>query len=124
MERERLHHRKTTTKINRIERVADFFHLTIFENETAELTPIISRVFDARVDEKMQHLQRSLAARLDFFLIQAVDVAIADAEPRSIKFKFRFFIGRYPNANLIRLGSIYIFRNDQSRSDCQEWAHN
>src|SRR5205085_11958009 len=59
--------------VDGVQRIADFFQLAIFEDEAAKLAPVIGGVFDAGVDEEVQHLQRCFLALLDLFFVERID---------------------------------------------------
>ena len=90
--RERSFDGKSSTNVDRIKGVTDFPEFTIFKDEATEFTPIVRGVFNPCVDEKMQHFQLCFRTRCNLFFVQGHNVAVADAKPRSIKFKFRLFI--------------------------------
>ena len=121
LECERSFDREAPSNVDGIQCIADFFHLAILENKPAQFAPIIGGVFYSRVDKKVQHLERCFATRLNFFFEQGHNVAVADAEARSVKFKLRFFIRGHTNAYLIR--AVYIFFVGINFAQVIEYGH-
>src|SRR5690606_40008925 len=75
----------------------------VLKDETAQLTPIVSSVLDPGVDKEVQHLERYFITFLDLLPVEWRNVAVADTQPRGVKFKLGFFIGGYADSHLVRL---------------------
>ena len=102
IERERVFDRKAAADIQRIEFGADLLQFVIDTEALVQLVPVIGCIFDAGVDEKVQHLQLELLVRFDPGLVELDDVVVADAEPRGVEIEFRLLFGCDADTDLAR----------------------
>src|SRR5437867_11785178 len=75
----------TTANIKRIQLGTDLLQIGIYVQAFGQLGPVINRIFNAGVYEKMQYFQFQFRIVLDLFLIKINYLFIADAQARSIE---------------------------------------
>src|SRR5690606_19093825 len=84
---------KTAADIQRINFRSNFFQTGVNAQTFVKLVPVIRSVFDAGIDEKMQHFEARVRVFSDFLAIIRDDIFVTNAKSGGIKFELWFFFG-------------------------------